>query len=167
MQIIAIVIVLALLGCVEYEMFDINLYIRDNCNPDSDRVWYISADFIPGHMEMITEAVDEANSVFDTDISICGVVNGTGESEQRVFTRGKADEKKGYNGWYQYPAGGDITLWTDRMEGYMFYRVALHEIGHHIRGRKGHLEGDNLMVRGRIEVDYYTEEDIRFIKGGD
>lgn len=161
-------LLIAMSGCME--PFDVTEYIESSCVGDSDRVWYISADFDIEDMELICDGIDDVNSVFDSDIQVCGVVDSAEFTELRVFQQelAKAPDGDYTVGRFFSQSGGDIHLWTNRFRhDDHFLHTVKHELGHYLRLDYKHTIGKyNIMSEYWNGTVDFTKRDISFIEGG-
>lgn len=170
MKLGVIIIALFLVAC-EDEWTGIDDYIKKSCVDEKhDRyVMYLSDRWGNSYHETIAGAVDTVNGTFDVNIQICGIVEGVGHEEGHVIAEMTGDYSAQRSGRTVARATKyKIYVWLERIRHKdHLYKVLLHEFGHYLYCRWGHIKGkENIMLQGWWGTMDYSEADIDFIESG-
>ena len=159
MRTVIILTVLLSIACEAMPPASIPTRIRESCVGDAERVLYLDSAFQDAELQLILDAVDDANQDLGSDVQVCGIVD---DSVPEVFLieRGEPSSNRNTTGVYYWDR---IVLYPEHTRGPDHLRkVFLHELGH-MFGADHSTDHNDVMCQGWYGVSDYSRHDIEMI----
>lgn len=107
----------------------------------------------------------------DGDIPILSVDAFQPGCAEAVIASGHPSKIDACSSVQEPPSAGHTEILTRKTEADGLYQTILHEMGHHLSGRQGHLPPDSNVAAIMLEVPYpyataLTAEDVEWVCGG-